>query len=319
MASAILPGTQVAARGLPWEVVYSEPAGEQQRYPAAVPRGRPAGHGARPAVPVRADRARRARPRPRKGRAAPRTGGSTTQAFLLEQALGPTALLAAQPGRLDIAPYQLVPVMRALPMSRPRLLLADGVGLGKTIEAGLVLAELIARRRAHRILIVSPGRSAAGAVARARCASASASGSTGSTRAPAGDPATRTSWAPTPSITSRLGLISIDFAKQEKVLQDLERTSYDVVVIDEAHHCVRLGLGRRPRGLAAPSPGRGARPAEPTPCCSSPPRRTTATTPTSPRSSSCSTRASSTAAAGSAAKPTGGTSSAGSSTTSRTP
>src|SRR5690606_37072484 len=78
------------------------------------------------------------------------------QAFLLEQALGPRALSAAQPGRLTIAPYQLVPVMRALRMSRVRLMLTDGVGLGKTIQAGLVMAELIARRRARRILIVTP-------------------------------------------------------------------------------------------------------------------------------------------------------------------
>ena len=38
-----------------------------------------------------------------------------------------------------------------------------------------------------------------------------------------------------------LGLISIDFAKQESVLQHLERTQYDVVVIDEAHRCASLG------------------------------------------------------------------------------
>ncbi len=38
-----------------------------------------------------------------------------------------------------------------------------------------------------------------------------------------------------------LGLISIDFAKQECVLSYLERTQYDAVVIDEAHHCASLG------------------------------------------------------------------------------
>lgn len=77
-------------------------------------------------------------------------------AFLLEQALGPSALLAAQPGRLQIAACQLVPVLRVLQMLHPRLLLADDVVLGKTVEAGLILAELLACRRAHRLLIVSP-------------------------------------------------------------------------------------------------------------------------------------------------------------------
>ena len=41
-------------------------------------------------------------------------------------------------------------------MSRPRLYLADGVGLGKMIQAGLVLTELMTRKLAHRTLIVSP-------------------------------------------------------------------------------------------------------------------------------------------------------------------
>jgi len=36
-------------------------------------------------------------------------------------------------------------------------------------------------------------------------------------------------------------LVSIDFLKQERVLEQLERTSYDVVVIDEAHHCTDCG------------------------------------------------------------------------------
>ena len=60
------------------------------------------------------------------------------------------------PGRVAIEAYQRVPLLRALDMVRPRLLLADGVGLGKTIQAGLIAAELLVRRRAHRILIVCP-------------------------------------------------------------------------------------------------------------------------------------------------------------------
>ncbi len=57
---------------------------------------------------------------------------------------------------LQVHPYQLVPLLRALRMPRVNLLLADGVGLGKTIEAGLVLQELLLRRRVRRILIVCP-------------------------------------------------------------------------------------------------------------------------------------------------------------------
>lgn len=55
-----------------------------------------------------------------------------------------------------IEDYQLEPVSRAVRAPRVNLLLADDVGLGKTIEAGLVAQELLLRNRARRIMIVCP-------------------------------------------------------------------------------------------------------------------------------------------------------------------
>ena len=57
---------------------------------------------------------------------------------------------------IQIEDYQLDPVVRAVAMPRVSLLVADDVGLGKTIEAGLVALELILRHRARRILVVCP-------------------------------------------------------------------------------------------------------------------------------------------------------------------
>ncbi len=57
---------------------------------------------------------------------------------------------------IEIEDYQLDPVVRAIQMPRVNLLIADDVGLGKTIEAGLVLQELIVRNRCRRALIVCP-------------------------------------------------------------------------------------------------------------------------------------------------------------------
>lgn len=57
---------------------------------------------------------------------------------------------------IKIEDYQLVPVNRALTMPRVNLLIADDVGLGKTIEAGLVMLELILRHRAQSIMVVCP-------------------------------------------------------------------------------------------------------------------------------------------------------------------
>lgn len=59
-------------------------------------------------------------------------------------------------GAIQVDDFQLVPLMKALSMPRVSLLLADDVGLGKTIEAGLILAELLIRRRVRRVLVICP-------------------------------------------------------------------------------------------------------------------------------------------------------------------
>lgn len=57
---------------------------------------------------------------------------------------------------VEIQDFQLDPLVRAIDMSRVNLLIADDVGLGKTIEAGLVIQELLIRHRARSVLVVCP-------------------------------------------------------------------------------------------------------------------------------------------------------------------
>lgn len=57
---------------------------------------------------------------------------------------------------ITIEDYQLDPLVRALDMARVNLLIADDVGLGKTIEAGLVVQELLVRHRARSVFVVCP-------------------------------------------------------------------------------------------------------------------------------------------------------------------
>jgi superfamily II DNA or RNA helicase len=67
-----------------------------------------------------------------------------------------TVLQAPFRAGIAIEDYQLDPVVRALSMPRVNLLVADDVGLGKTIEAGLVVQEMLLRHRARRVMVVCP-------------------------------------------------------------------------------------------------------------------------------------------------------------------
>lgn len=67
-----------------------------------------------------------------------------------------STLYSLNAARVDFIPYQFRPVLRFIRSDRPRLLIADGVGVGKTIEAGLILRELQARRDIRSVLIICP-------------------------------------------------------------------------------------------------------------------------------------------------------------------
>lgn len=58
--------------------------------------------------------------------------------------------------RINFVPYQFRPALKMVHSDRPRLLIADEVGVGKTIESGLILKELQARREVRSVLVICP-------------------------------------------------------------------------------------------------------------------------------------------------------------------
>ena len=67
-----------------------------------------------------------------------------------------TSLYSLHAARINFVPYQFRPVLKLIQSDRPRLLIADEVGVGKTIEAGLILKELQARRELRSVLVICP-------------------------------------------------------------------------------------------------------------------------------------------------------------------
>ena len=74
------------------------------------------------------------------------------------QILSPSTaiLFSLRSGRVEFVPYQYRPVLKLIRADRPRLLIADEVGVGKTIEAGLILKELRARMDIESVLVICP-------------------------------------------------------------------------------------------------------------------------------------------------------------------
>jgi len=81
-----------------------------------------------------------------------------TWAKYLENAYSSTDIKCITNSRLELLPHQVFVAHRLISTFHPRFLLADEVGLGKTIEAGIVIKELIARELVRRVLIVVPAQ-----------------------------------------------------------------------------------------------------------------------------------------------------------------
>ena len=67
-----------------------------------------------------------------------------------------STLYSLNAARIDFVPYQFRPALKIIQSDQPRLLIADSVGVGKTIEAGLILRELQARSSIESVLIICP-------------------------------------------------------------------------------------------------------------------------------------------------------------------
>ena len=77
------------------------------------------------------------------------------EARLRQSALQSEAVVLGHQGVMDAMPFQLAPAHQVMQQLRPRLLIADTVGLGKTLEAGILTTELMRRGKGRRILVVT--------------------------------------------------------------------------------------------------------------------------------------------------------------------
>jgi superfamily II DNA or RNA helicase len=141
--------------------------------------------------------------------------------------------------------YQLVPLLMALRLPVPRLLIADDVGIGKTIEAGLILRELMDRGEVDAFSVLCPPHLVEQWVGELKDrfgieAVAVTSGT--ASRLERGLPLTQSLFDAYP-----FTVVSLDYIKAEKRREGFARTCPDFVIVDEAHACVGTHKGRQQR------------------------------------------------------------------------
>ena len=152
------------------------------------------------------------------------------------------SLRAASRAPIRLLPYQLEPALAVLRDGATRLLVADGVGLGKTIQAGLLLLELTERHESFRAIVLTPAglREQWCTELRERCALTPVLADTAWLKAMAAErPGDVNPWS-LPGIY----IASHDLVKRPEVLRSLEDVLWDAVVIDEAH-AAASGTDRR--------------------------------------------------------------------------
>lgn len=173
------------------------------------------------------------------------------KAALLADALRLTLRRGAGPFRsaaqLSFEPriYQLVPLLMALRLQVPRLLIADDVGIGKTIEAGLILRELMDRGEVEAFSVLCPPHLVAQWIKELKDrfgidAVAVTSGT--AARLERNLPLAQTLFDAYPYT-----VVSLDYIKAEKRREGFARACPNFVIVDEAHACVGTHKGKQQR------------------------------------------------------------------------
>jgi superfamily II DNA or RNA helicase len=172
-------------------------------------------------------------------------------ALLLSEALRLSLRRGAGPfrsaARVNFEPraYQLVPLLMALRLPVVRLLIADDVGIGKTIEAGLALRELIDRGEIDRFAILCPPHLVeqwTGELSAKFDLDAVAVTASSAARLERGLPASQTLFDAHPYT-----VVSLDYIKADKRRESFARVCPGLVIVDEAHACVGTQHGRQQR------------------------------------------------------------------------